>query len=73
LAPGEISEPFRSPFGWHLVQVLERRVYDNTEDMLKAKARDSIRERKADEATELWLRRLRDEAYVEIKLGEERL
>jgi peptidyl-prolyl cis-trans isomerase SurA len=70
LAPGELSEPFRSPFGWHLLQVLERRQFDNTEEMLKAKARDNIRERKADEEAELWLRRLRDEAYVEVRLPE---
>ena len=71
LGPGQISEPFRSPFGWHLVQVLNRRQHDNTSEMLKTKARELIRERKADEATELWLRRLRDESYVEIRLGRE--
>ena len=71
LGPGQLSEPFRSPFGWHLVQVLDRRQHDNTGEMLKTKARELIRERKADEATELWLRRLRDESYVEIRLGRE--
>jgi len=68
LAPGEFSQPFQSPFGWHLMQVIERREFDNSEAMLKSKARDSVRERKAEEATELWLRRLRDEAYVEMRL-----
>lgn len=71
LGPGEFSAAFRSPFGWHLVQVLERRNFDNTEQMFKTEAKESIRERKADEATELWLRRLRDEAYVEIQLKQE--
>jgi peptidyl-prolyl cis-trans isomerase SurA len=69
LAAGETSLPFRSPFGWHLLQVIERRDYDNTEEMAENKARDAIRERKAEEATELWLRRLRDESYVENRLG----
>jgi peptidyl-prolyl cis-trans isomerase SurA len=68
LAPGEISRPFRTPFGWHLVQVLGRRQHDNTADMLRAQARESIRARKAQEAIDLWLQRLRDEAYVEIRL-----
>lgn len=73
LGENEFSEPFESPFGWHLVQVLERRQHDNTEERLKTKARENIRERKSDEATELWLRRLRDEAYVELRLEEEEL
>jgi peptidyl-prolyl cis-trans isomerase SurA len=68
LTPGDISLPFRSPFGWHLLQVIERRDHDNTEEMARNKARESLRERKAEEATELWLRRLRDEAYVENRL-----
>ncbi len=68
LAEGELSKPFRSQFGYHLLQVQERREFDNTEATLKAKARDSVRERKGEEAAELWLRRLRDEAYVEIRL-----
>ncbi len=69
LPVGELSQPFRSPFGWHLLEVVDRREHDNTEAMLKTKARDSIRERKAEEATDLWLRRLRDEAYVEMRMS----
>jgi peptidyl-prolyl cis-trans isomerase SurA len=68
LQPNDISQPFQTPFGWHILQVLERRRHDNTEQMLKTKAQEKIRNRKADEATDLWLRRLRDEAYVEIRL-----
>jgi peptidyl-prolyl cis-trans isomerase SurA len=68
LAAGEISEPFKSPFGWHIVQLLERRNHDNTEQIAHDNARKSIRKQKSDEAIELWLRRLRDEAYVEIHL-----
>jgi peptidyl-prolyl cis-trans isomerase SurA len=68
LAPGEISRPFQSPFGWHIVQVTERRRQDTTEELMRLKARDAIRERKADEAVEQWLARVRDESYVEVRL-----
>jgi peptidyl-prolyl cis-trans isomerase SurA len=71
LAIGEVSEPVRSPFGWHLIQVLERRVQDVTEERTRALARNSLRERKADEEYESWLRELRDATYVEIRLGRE--
>lgn len=67
----ELSKPFRTDFGWHLVQVLARRDHDNTEDVLKEGAREAILKRKLAEEGELFLRRLRDEAFIEIK-GEQR-
>jgi peptidyl-prolyl cis-trans isomerase SurA len=68
LQPDEISQPFRTQFGWHIVQLLGRRQFDATNDMMRQQAFQRLREAKADEETELWLRRLRDEAYVEYKL-----
>ncbi|HEU4590230.1 MAG TPA: peptidylprolyl isomerase [Steroidobacteraceae bacterium] len=68
LQPDEISQPFRTQFGWHIIQLLGRRQHDTTQEMLRQQAFARIREGKADEETELWLRRLRDEAYVEYKL-----
>jgi peptidyl-prolyl cis-trans isomerase SurA len=61
---GEVSEPFRSPFGWHIVEVLERRVYDNTEDIKRRNCDNRIRFSKLEDETQLWVRRLRDEAFV---------
>ncbi len=67
LKAGEISEPFRSQFGWHIVQVIERRQHDSTEELKRSRAFETIRQRKIEEDTQDWLRRLRDEAYVEYK------
>jgi peptidyl-prolyl cis-trans isomerase SurA len=68
LKPNEISEPFKTRYGWHIVQMLGTRTYDSTDDVRRQKAFAAIRESKADEETELWLRRLRDEAFVETKM-----
>jgi peptidyl-prolyl cis-trans isomerase SurA len=67
LKDDEISEPFKTQYGWHIAQVLGRRRVDNTQDMKRRQAMEAIRAGKADEETELWLRRMRDEAYVEYK------
>ena len=68
LKPNEISEPFKTRYGWHVVQMLGTRTYDSTDDVRRQKAFAAIRESKADEETELWLRRLRDDAFVEVKM-----
>lgn len=68
LKENEISQPFRSQYGWHIVQLLGRRQFDSTDEVRKQRAFAQLRESKADEETELWLRRLRDEAYVEYRL-----
>ncbi|NDP47199.1 MAG: molecular chaperone SurA [Sulfuriferula multivorans] len=67
LKPGEVSAPIQSPFGWHLIQVLERRNQDVTQERQKLLARQAIRERKGEEAFEDWVRQIRDSAYVELR------
>ena len=68
LQPEVVSEPFESSMGWHLVEVLERREIDNTDALLRSRARELIRKRKVEEARRNWLRQLRDEAYIEYRL-----
>ncbi|HEY0268033.1 MAG TPA: peptidylprolyl isomerase [Methyloradius sp.] len=68
LKDNEISQPIRTPFGWHIIQVLERRNQDMSKESARLKARQEIRTRKADEAYQDWVRELRDRAFVEIRL-----
>lgn len=70
LAINEISQPIESPYGMHLIQVLERKTDDVSKDRKRLAARQAVRERKADEALQDWLRQLRDRAYVEFRLDE---
>lgn len=67
LQPNELSQIVQSPFGWHLIQVRERRQQDVTAERQRLLARQAIRQRKSDEAFEDWVRQVRDEAYVEIR------
>ena len=68
LSENEISQPFKTQYGWHIVQLLGRRTYDATDDVIRNRCFAQMREARADEETELWLRRLRDEAFVEYRM-----
>jgi peptidyl-prolyl cis-trans isomerase SurA len=65
---GEITEPFRTQFGWHILEVMDRRTQDTTDDVKRRQAIGAIRNSKLGEETELWARRLRDQAFVEYRL-----
>lgn len=67
LEKGDISEPFRTPYGWHIVQLLDRAERDTTEEVRREQAVQAIRSGKLEQETDIWLRELRDEAYVEIR------
>jgi peptidyl-prolyl cis-trans isomerase SurA len=68
LKPGEISPPIQSPFGWHLIEVEERRQHDATDDLARMKARQILFERRAQPAFEDWLEQLRAQAYIDNRL-----
>ncbi len=69
LEPGEVSEIFRTRGGWHIAEVIDWRQRDASETIAREEAESAIRQRKSEEETELWLRELREEAYVESRLG----
>ena len=68
LKDNQISQPIRTQFGWHIIQVIERRSQDMSKEAARLKARQEIRAKKADEAYQDWIRELRDRAYVELRL-----
>lgn len=68
LDPGQISQPFRTEGGWHIIELLDTRRADRTDDMRRQKAEQSIRQRKSQEEVENWVRELRSRAYVDIRL-----
>jgi peptidyl-prolyl cis-trans isomerase SurA len=70
LKPGEISDPVQTPFGWHLIQVIERGTQDVSKERRRLAARQTLRARKSDEAYQEWVRQLRDRAYIEVRLEE---
>jgi peptidyl-prolyl cis-trans isomerase SurA len=68
LKPNEISQPFHTQYGWHIVQMLGHRDFDNTADAARERAYEALRDSRVEEATELWLQQIRDESYVELRL-----
>lgn len=68
IALDEVSEPFKTQFGWHILEVTERRDQDFSEEIQRSQARNALRQRKFAEELQIWLQELRDEAFVEIKI-----
>jgi peptidyl-prolyl cis-trans isomerase SurA len=68
LKDGEISQPFRTQYGWHIVQLLGHRDFDNTNEAARERAFQAMRDSRVEEATELWLQQIRDESYVDLRL-----
>jgi len=71
LSENQVSEPFKSRYGWHIMQVLERRQHDNTEQAIRTLAEEQILRRKIEEESNSWIRQLRDEAYVKYRTNDE--
>ena len=65
---GVVSDPFQTRFGWHIIEVMDRRIYDNTEDLKENGCIQRIRNSKVSEEEQLWMRRMRDEAFVDIRI-----
>jgi peptidyl-prolyl cis-trans isomerase SurA len=73
MRPGQVSEPFQTMSGWHIMELLDTREIDRTEEAIRAEAREKIRRQRAEQEVEKVLRQFRDEAYVEIRLpGQQR-
>ena len=68
LAVGRLSEPFQTRYGWHIAEITDRRSYDTTDELKEQRCVEQIRASKLEEEQQLWLRRLRDEAFVEVRL-----
>ena len=64
----EISEPFHTQYGWHIMQLLGRRDFDNSADAARERAFEALRDSRVEEATELWLQQIRDESFIELRL-----
>ena len=65
---GVVSEPFQTRFGWHIIEVMDRRIYDNTEELKESGCVQRVRNSKLTEEEQLWVRRIRDEAFVDIRM-----
>src|SRR5690606_9561687 len=66
---GEMSEPFRTQYGWHVLEVLDRREQDMSEEARRRMALQILHQRRFDEELQEWLKELRDEAYIDVRLG----
>jgi peptidyl-prolyl cis-trans isomerase SurA len=64
-----ISKPFQSQFGWHILQVTERRQQDFSNEIMKNRAENMLRQRKYEEELQVWQQEIRDEAFIEIKVS----